>query len=361
MDDPQLQHRATLHAVADLYEAHPYPPFGPIRGLFQRIRWEERQTLNYRALFGNAYGSLAHAAVRPRILVAGCGTFEPVVVALANPSAEIVAVDLSARSISLLRTNLKFRGLGARVFCVQADLLALPAALGTFDMVVATGVIHHLPDPAEGLRALAALANRRAVFRCMIYSAWGRSLLYAAKDLARELGVSTPKEFRRLIASLPPDHPYGIYFHLYSDAGTDAGLADGYLHPCDHAFTAFGLRDLLARAGLESAFFLHGANGQPAIAREWAPHADDWGRLALLEAYGELQENFRIVARKGAREAEHAREWEWNEALPGKGRLFSGRAGKELAFDRRQDPNALSPREREDLVTALFLVPKGGA
>lgn len=349
MDDPQLG-----PSVAALYEKYPYPPVGLFSGLFQRIRWDERQTLNFRALYAAAWGSTEGAPTRPRILVAGCGTFEPVVVALANPSAEIVAVDLSGRSLKLLRQQLRRRGCSGRVLCLQADLLDLPASLGRFDLLISTGVLHHLPDPLAGLRALRAHGNDRAVYRCMIYSAWGRSLLYAAKELAAGLGVSTPGDFRKLIDSLPANHPYKIYFHLYSDSRTDAGIADGFLHPCDRAFTALELRDLLENAGLEAALFLHGPEGRGNGGNV------DWDRLAALEAFGELDENFRFVARASGPAALPAgHSFEWNEALPEKGRIFSRLLGKELEFDRSVRPESLSAEARTNLVGALFLLPSG--
>ncbi|MGZ3650500.1 MAG: class I SAM-dependent methyltransferase [Bdellovibrionota bacterium] len=345
-----------IREVEALYESRPYPPVGYLGGLFQRIRWEERQTLNYRALFGAAWGSTAEAAARPRILVAGCGTFEPLVVALANPFAEIVAVDLSARSLAILKRQARLRGLGSRIFALQADLTNLPESLGSFDFIIATGVLHHLPDPAAGLRALVARSSEKAVFRFMIYSYWGRSLLYGAKALAEELGVKTPAEFRRMIDSLPADHPYKIYFHLYSDSRTDTGVADGFLHPCDQAFTASGLRDLLSANGLTTSLFLHGP--QPQLA-PLPPSSGEWDRLAILEALGELQENFRFVARRsGWAESEAPVGYDWNEALPARGRFQSQILGKEISFDKSVPPAILPSWRLSELARGLFLVPR---
>ncbi len=351
MDDPQLRLRAN---VADLYERFPYPPLGPLATLFQKVRWEERQTLNYLALYGVSFGSTAGAAERPRILIAGCGTFEPIVVALANPHAEIVAIDLSNRSLELLKRNARMKGVANRILCLQADLLDLPESLGQFDFVIATGVLHHLPDPLAGFRSLAARSRPRTVFRFMVYSAWGRALLYATKRLAAELGVTTPAGLRAMIDSLPAAHPYKIYFHLYSDTDTDAGLADGYLHPCDTPFTARELGHALANAGLEEVLFLHAPEARPCAGE------DLWGDLAVLEAFGELEENFRFVARRAdAPLPSRPAGYEWNEALPAKGRLFSRLLGREISFDRAVPPFLLGPERVRELASALFLIPQG--
>ncbi|MGZ3692701.1 MAG: class I SAM-dependent methyltransferase [Bdellovibrionota bacterium] len=289
-----------LEAVSALYEAQPYPPVGRFRSLFQGLRKNKGTLLNYTEGYVASFGGLEGAAERPRILIAGCGTFEPVVVAQANPKAEILAVDLSARSLKELQWQLKWRGLAGRVQTLQGDFEKISVEQ-PFDFVIATGVIHHLEDPARGLRKLMDLSAKRAVFRFMVYSQWGRSLLYQTKDLAQRLGIKDPKAFRRMIAALPANHPYKIYFHLYSDSKTDAGLCDGYLHPQDQAFTALELESLLKNVGLEAGKFLLRPEGQPAAAlalSSKAEHLSDWQKLALLEAYGALEENFIFLARK---------------------------------------------------------------
>jgi Methyltransferase domain len=353
-----------IDAVRALYEAQPYPPLGVLSPFLQRVRWEERPTLNYKACYAASFGSTAGAASHPRILVAGCGTFEPVVVALANPGARILAVDLSEKSLQQLRWQLRCRGLLDRVQIKQGDFLALPESEGSFDLIVATGVIHHLENPESGMAALERLAADRAVFRFMIYSYWGRSLLYGAKEMATLLGADSPKKFREMVESLPAGHPYRIYFHLYEDARDDAGLADGYLHPCDQPFSASSLGAMLERVGLEASLFLHGMEGQPQAANLLAPfpvEVNDWDRLALLECFGELQENFRFLARRAVDQPlPQGKRWEWNEALPKRGRLYSRMVGRVLAFDRGRSPDSLNAEDVKDLQKALFLLPGDG-
>ncbi len=356
--------------IAALYEHYPYPPIGYWSAFFQRVRWEERPTLNYRAAYAASFGSTEGAAARARILVAGCGTFEPIVVALANPTAEILAVDLSAESLKRLRWQARVRGLTGRIQTWQGDLEEIPHSFGKFDFVIATGVLHHLPDPARGLKALVGRSAEHAVFRFMAYSYWGRALLYETISFAAKLGVGI-HSFRGLMESLPPDHPYRIYFHLYSDARSDAGLADGYFHPCDRPFKAFELRDLLASAGLEVSAFLHGPEGQPATSesplRDLLPASSTWERLALLELYGELQENFRLFAcRSGLSRSlpqpglagVSGPDFEWNEALPARGRLYSHILDKKILFNTNTSIAILSSSSKGELQTALYLLPR---
>lgn len=358
METRQLQLRGE---VESLYEARPYPPVGFLTPFLQRVRQEERPTLSYRAAYAASYGSTKGAKAAPRILVAGCGTFEPVVVALANPGAEILGVDLSAKSLRQLAWQARARGLQGRISTWAGALEDLPASLGSFDFIVATGVLHHLVDPSMGLGALVSRLNEKGVLRLMVYSQWGRSLLYGAKQLAESLGIRDPKSFREMIGNLPAGHPYRIYFHLYDDARSDTGLADGYLHPCDQPFTALGLRKLLDGAGLMATKFLHAPGGQPEAADRLARLPVDlgtWERLALLELYGELEKNFTFFAcRNGWRAKPKVSGHEWNPALPRKGRLHSELAGRELSFDTQATPAIYSPGELRELENSLFLLP----
>jgi SAM-dependent methyltransferase len=325
-----------LEDVGSLYERRPYPAVSVLSSLLQPMRRDDLPLLNYQAGYASCYGSLEGSAPRPRILVAGCGTFEPVAVALANPAAEILAVDLSARSLEKLRWQARLRGLSGRIRTLKANFEEL--AEGEFDYVIATGVLHHLENPGRGLAALVAQSKPRGLFRMMLYSRWGRDLLYGAKDLLALLGAKDPASVRLVMASLPADHPYRIYFHLYSDAANDAGLADGYLHPCDQPFTAHSLRDFLEGAGLPSWFFLHRPEGQPAAAEKFAdftPGQDDWDRLAVLDALGQLEENFCLFAGRAPR-GEEREPLVWNPALPRRGRYFSKLLGELLEFDQNK-------------------------
>lgn len=342
-----------LEDVGSLYEQRPYPAVGMLSSLLP-MRRDDLPLLNYQAGYAACYGDLAGAAERPRILVAGCGTFEPVAVALANPGAQILAVDLSARSLEKLRWQARMRGVGGQIRTQQGDLEKIE---GEFDYVIATGVLHHLEDPARGLRALVERSSPRAVFRMMLYSRWGRDLLYGAKRLAEMVGARDPSAVRKMMTTLPADHPYRAYFHLYSDAASDTGLADGYLHPCDQPFDAHSLRDFLRAAGFRTWHFLHRPEGQPEAAdrmTDFSPGQDEWDRLALLDALAQLEENFCLFAGRGERRSRGGSgPLVWNPALPRKGRYLSKLVGEALPFDQS------GPANDSKLQRALFLLPGG--
>jgi SAM-dependent methyltransferase len=95
-------------------------------------------------------GGLERVAGRS-VLEVGCGAGRFTEVLL-DAGARVFACDLS-RAVEANHAN--FRGRAAHFVC-QADLMALPVAPGTFDVVVALGVLQHTPLPEAAVRALVA-------------------------------------------------------------------------------------------------------------------------------------------------------------------------------------------------------------
>ncbi len=94
-------------------------------------------------------GDLAALAGR-RVLDAGCGAgrFSEV---LLDAGAHVFAVDIST---AVEAAHINF-GADRRFFVCQSDILAIPVAARSFDVVLCLGVIQHTPDPERTIAALA--------------------------------------------------------------------------------------------------------------------------------------------------------------------------------------------------------------
>jgi len=99
----------------------------------------------------------------------GCG-FGRHIYHAASCGAEMVGVDIS-RAIDATYQNTKQF---PNVHLVQADIYALPFAAGTFDFVYSIGVLHHLPDPENGVRAIASLLRPSGALYLWLYSSTRR-------------------------------------------------------------------------------------------------------------------------------------------------------------------------------------------
>ncbi len=138
--------------VRQIYERRPYP-FGNAKAL-------SRRTWSLSLEWVNAIGRVEARNHAPaRVLVAGCGDgTEAFNVRRKLPRAEVVAVDFSARSISVAR-RLQRRSKEMRnIRFLEADLTdpRLPSRLGgEFDLILCHGVYSYIPKAARVMRNFA--------------------------------------------------------------------------------------------------------------------------------------------------------------------------------------------------------------
>jgi len=235
--------------VQAFYERYPYPP--PIDDLdAYRRRWQDRE--RRRADFHLFWPTRPYREDYS-ILVAGCGTAQAAKYAVRWPAARITGIDFSATSVEHteeLKRKYKLDNL-------RVEQLSLEQAgdLGeTFDQVICTGVLHHLPDPVAGLRALRSVLERQGAMHLMVYAPYGRSGIYMLQEFCRRVGFRAPEgDMRELLAALkalPTTHPLTRLLQEARDFRSEAGLADALLHPQDRAYSVPQLLEFLNDNGL---------------------------------------------------------------------------------------------------------------
>ncbi|MCA9537232.1 MAG: class I SAM-dependent methyltransferase, partial [Myxococcales bacterium] len=134
--------------VAVQYSRWPYPDAAV--GLEGRLVWNDP------AVYAPLYWPDRAPPAGLEVLIAGCGTAEAAALAARNPTARVLGVDISGPAIASQRALVERYGLRNVELreCAVEDV----AALGRkFDFISVAGVLHHLADPAAGLRALGAV------------------------------------------------------------------------------------------------------------------------------------------------------------------------------------------------------------
>ena len=235
--------------VRDFYDRYPYPP--PVDDLekYQR-HWQDPQ--RRRADFHLFWSGQPYKEDQS-ILVAGCGTSQAAKHALRWPDAHITGVDLSATSVRRtedLKKKYNLKNLQVRQLSIeQVGDLGM-----TFNQIVCTGVLHHLPDPDAGLSSLRSVLKPDGAMQVMVYAPYGRTGIYMLQEFCRRLGIhATDENIRDLIAALgalPPGHPLQSLLAHAPDFRNEAALADALLHPQDRAYSVPQLFDFLERGGL---------------------------------------------------------------------------------------------------------------
>ena len=188
------------------------------------------------------------------ILIAGCGTNQAAVFAYNNRASRVLAIDISEASLGHER-YLKEKHSLSNLELRRMPIEDLPSLQRDFDLVISTGVLHHMADPLVGMKTLASCLRRDAVVAIMLYAKYGRVGVEAMQSVFRELGLTQDERsvglVKEIIGLLPPHHLIQPYFKLAPDLGFDSGLVDTFLHGRDRSYSVDDCVNLVASAGLE--------------------------------------------------------------------------------------------------------------
>jgi SAM-dependent methyltransferase len=227
--DLRLDGDARIDAVRRFYEYAPFPGYRPrdnLASLHARADRSKFARLLDEAIPGDA-----------RILEIGCGTGQ-MSLYLTRADRLVVGADLTRASLLLGQGAARRFGL-ARVQFVETDLHRPGLRAGAFDVVYASGVLHHTPDPRASFARIAALARPGGIVVVGLYSAIAR----------------IPFRLRRLAARISgyrwiPFDPV-LRERDGEPARREAWLRDQYQHPEEHRHTLGEVQNWFHENGVE--------------------------------------------------------------------------------------------------------------
>ena len=130
------------------------------------------------------------------VLDGGCGKGRHLRLASAFGAREVIGLDLGPAVEVAARNTADLDN----VHVIQADLTRPPLRAGSMEVIYSIGVLHHLPEPAAGFRALAALLAPDGLFVAWIYAREGNGWLLATIDPARRVARLLPLPLVRSLA-----------------------------------------------------------------------------------------------------------------------------------------------------------------
>ena len=248
MSDTQRIHSA----VANLYNAYPFPP--------EPLLDEPPPGYNWRWSWIAAYDFCTGrkpAKQNVRILDAGCGTgVGTEYLVHLNPEASVIGVDISEGAIEVAKERCQRSGAN-RVQFHQMNLENTQQLDGQFEMINCVGVLHHLPDPTAGIKALAEKLAPGGIMHIFVYGELGR---WEVRLMQNAISLLQPQNYqegvemgRKLFQTLPEDNRIvkREKERWALDNQRDACFADMYVHPQEIDYNINTLFDLITESELD--------------------------------------------------------------------------------------------------------------
>ncbi|MGQ9866460.1 MAG: class I SAM-dependent methyltransferase [Pseudanabaenaceae cyanobacterium] len=311
---------STQQNLYNVYENLPYQSTVPFDRSF---RQEPHQLFPYAAAIPFYLRDRRLPTAPLDILDVGCGAgVTTLMLAEANPGANLTAIDLSARSAQMAAERLQFQGYTADCRGMAAE--DLPQLGKQFDYINCHEVLYLLPDPWAGLQQMAAVLKPGGIIRANLHSAHARVVMFRAQELMRILGLmeSAPTEFEHQILREWMDALQNNTFMkkaIWQDKyRNDAEyLNSNYLLHGDKGFTIPDMFSMLEGAGL---YFLGMVDSR------------SWNLLDLFAKPTELPDSVRLFLEEASEMAQlHA-----HDLLMANHRLFdfwgSTQPARELAL-----------------------------
>lgn len=226
--------------VRQQYEDNPYP------------RWRSFDVVKNHNPF--------QARAEIDILIAGCGSGRQTILTCNNyPAANITAIDLSRTSIAYSTRKMLEYGIGKNVEHLHADILELGLLEKQFDLIMCSGVLHHMESPDDGLKVLKGLLKPGGVMNIGLYSDIAREKIVKAGKEAQKEKIPPTKAgisfFRENIKALP-DHQELKQILALNDFYTTSACRDLLFHVQEHRFTFLTLENFLDKCDLKFLNFL---------------------------------------------------------------------------------------------------------
>lgn len=258
------------------------------------------------------------------MLLAGCGTDEPVLHAALHVRARIRAIDLSKRSLRRAKLKLGIYAalhparmwrdllLKRRVVFEAGDLVdVLQRKPEVFDHIQCVGVLHHQKDPFQMLGVLAASLKPAGALRLMVYSRSGRGVERAAQRSLLGRFAAMQKfgwvwRGRMLWRAFLLKVWYlksvvlrtsGASRRFRYTRGRLSHMADALLHPSDPGLDPVELAHRAGQLGLQMVYCCARSceDGWMAGFGTESDVNESWMRIAEAERSGDLESNVELI------------------------------------------------------------------
>ncbi len=304
-------HPENLDPVRLQYERFPYPPISrfalPQRNQGKSLSYEIASRF-LKTQAKPTHPNPSHENIK--ILVAGAGTLEGLIVAQAHPLAkEIVALDLSQKSLEILKTRTQIARLSNRVLrpfhknriapirFIQADLNQWEGE--SFDYIIASNILHHVEDPATLLKKLSSWLQPSGILRLVTYPKQSRIWMRQTSEFLKSQGLTQNsknlvQKAQRAISNLPLHHPLRSCFLSQPETNTCTGIIDAFFHSLENPLSPLEWEKAAFQSSLRLIGETQTETSRSSFLEELLPQTQalsPWVKLQILDDLLELCTN----------------------------------------------------------------------
>jgi SAM-dependent methyltransferase len=186
------------------------------------------------------------------VLIAGCGSHQAAILAKCNPHHNFIGIDLSKNSIKheeklILKHNIN----NLKLICDDFRKVKFD---NKFDLIISTGVIHHLENPESALNYFYKNIKDDGAISIMVYGNKSNFALNEIKKLFQFLKIEQNqegiKDVQEFFNKFNPSHPASFFAKQFEDINNSSGVIDFFLHKSEKFFCIKEIIKLLSENGL---------------------------------------------------------------------------------------------------------------
>ncbi len=235
--------------VSEHYEQNPYPKWTSLRLEPEPYRFEQffsSKSLNFhRPAFFDEQREID-------ILVAGCGTGQECIeLASQIRNCRVLATDISLSSLAFAKRKSQEYGI-KNIDFLKLDILDIRTLDRRFDLVMCSGVLHHMEEPLRGWKELTSALIDGGLMKVALYSAKARSgfprLYQSLTSGGSKLSNSELRKFRTRFRDTQKKN-YPEVFNTF-DFYNLSEFRDLLVHSTEHRFDIKDIQSMLEILGL---------------------------------------------------------------------------------------------------------------